>query len=116
MREPAQTALYGVPPNRYMDIDLFYLPVTKLFIPKTSHLPKPILLILDSHGSRVDIKVIDLLVEHGISLYCLPPHNTNILQPLDVSVFRPLKTKFSNITDLIKLASLTTIHPITVSK
>lgn len=50
------------------------------------------------------------------SLYCLPPHNTNILQSLDVSVYRPLKTKFSNITDLIKLASLTTTHPITVSK
>jgi len=60
--------------------------------------------------------MIDLLVNNDIDLYCLPPHTTNILQPLDVSVFRPLKTAFSNITDLVKLASLATKSPLTVSK
>nr|CAI5848360.1 unnamed protein product [Callosobruchus analis] len=31
---------------------------------------------------------------HGIILYCLPPNTTHILQPADVSVFKPLKTEW----------------------
>ena len=99
-----------------MDAELFYLWVDKLFIPKTAHLPKPIILILDSHGSHIDVKMIDLLKAYRIELFCLPPHTTNILQPLDVSVFHPLKTSFSNVTDLIKLASIVTKSSVTVSK
>ena len=99
-----------------MDIELFYLWVNKLLIPKTAHLKKPILLVCDGHGSHLDLRTIDLLDDNKIILYCLPPHTTNILQPLDVSIFRPLKTSFSNITDLIKLATMTTKSPLNVCK
>lgn len=115
-RNGPENALYGTSPNGYMDIELSYLWVEKLFIPKTAHLEKPILLILDGHKSHIDIKVIDLLKEHRIVLFCLPPHTTNILQPLDVAIFRPLKTAFSNVTDLVKLATMTTKSPVTISK
>lgn len=116
-RNGPDNALYGVSPNRlYMNSELFYLWVERLFIPKTTHIPRPIILILDGHGSHIDVKMIDLMKEHQIILYCLPPHTTNILQPLDVSVFRPLKTAFSNVSDLIKLALMTTKSPVTVSK
>lgn len=90
----------------YMDTELFKLWVTKQVIPETGHVQKPILLILDGHGSHMDIDMIDILVENDIHLYRLPPHTTNILQPLDLAVFRPLKTRFSNITNMVKLASL----------
>jgi len=109
-------AVYAVSPNGYMDTELFFLWVKKQFIPETAHVPKPILLILDGHGSHVHPDVIDLLVENKIVLYCLPPHTTNILQPLDVAIFKPLKTKFSKITDLVKLASLCSPTPLNVSK
>jgi len=68
------------------------------------------------HGSHIHPDVIDLLVENKIILYCLPPRTTNILQPLDVAIFKPLKTKFSKITDLVKLASLCSPTPLNVSK
>jgi len=84
-------ALYANAPNGYMDTQLFTKWVSKLFIPSTAHIQKPLLLILDGHGSHVDIDMIDLLVENDIHLFCLPPHTTNILQPLDVAIFRPLK-------------------------
>ena len=36
-----------------------------------------------------------LAFEHNILLYCLPPHTTHKLQPLDVGVFGPLQTAWS---------------------
>ena len=37
----------------------------------------------------------------------LPPHATNILQPLDVGVFRPLKANLPKLTDGLKLLFVT---------
>ena len=99
-----------------MDGELFRKWIDKLFIPCTIHLQRPILLILDGHGSHLDAEMIDLLVENDIHLYCLPPHTTNILKPLDVGIFRPLKTYFSRITDMVKLATLGSKSPINVCK
>jgi len=115
-RSGPDNACYACSPNGYMDIELFKLWITKQFIPETAHVRKPILLILDGHGSHMDIDMIDILVENDIHLYCLPPHTTNILQPLDLAVFRPLKTRFSNITDMVKLASLGSANPLSVTK
>ena len=115
-RSGVDDAVYAVSPNGYMDSELFMLWIQKQFIPQTAHIAKPILLILDGHESHLDVDMIDLLVENNIHLFCLPPHTTNILQPLDVAIFKPLKAKFSNLTDIVKLASLTTSNPLNVSK
>ena len=48
---------------------------------------KPILLVLDGHGSHDTLPIIDLALSHGIIIFCLPPHTTHKLQPLDVGVF-----------------------------
>lgn len=60
--------------------------------------------------------MIDLLVSNDIHLFCLPPHTTNILQPLDVAIFKPLKTYFSKLTDIVNLASLGESSPVTICK
>lgn len=85
-----------------MDVELFIKWINKHSF-KTL---RPLLLILDGYGSHLDIDMIDFLAENQIHLFCLPPHTTNILQPLDVKIFCPLKTYFSRITDMIKLALL----------
>ena len=43
----------------------------------------------------INIDVIDLCRDNGISLFCLPPHTTHALQPLDVAVFKSLKDSFA---------------------
>ena len=58
-------------------------------------------------------EAIDICIENNIVLHCLPSHTTNVLQPLDVSVFRPFKSYFSKITD-IKIAMF--MKPITINK
>ena len=47
------------------------------------------ILILDGHYSHV-IEFMDYCETNQIALYCLPPHSTHILQPLDVGLFLPL--------------------------
>jgi len=77
-RSGPDNAVYACSPNGYMYTELFKLWITKQFIPETVHVQKPIILILDGHGSHMDIDMIDILVENDIHLYCLPPHTTNI--------------------------------------
>jgi len=47
---------------------------------------------LDNHVSRLSIIFLDFCKENGIVLLSFPPHTTNHLQPLDVSVYGPFKT------------------------
>ena len=49
------------------------------------------LLVLDGYGSHCTKEFIDYCDEHRIIRFCLPPHATHLLQPLDVVVFQPLK-------------------------
>jgi hypothetical protein len=57
------------------------------------------LLILDGHGSHITAKFIAHCMEHAIDLLVLPPHTSHKLQPLDVSVFSPLKRALAAETD-----------------
>lgn len=69
----------------------------KTFIPQANARNtsgKPILLIYDGHGSHDTAKLVELAVQHNIILFCLPPHTTHKLQPLDVGVFGPFSTAF----------------------
>jgi hypothetical protein len=49
------------------------------------------LLVMDGHGSHITANVIAHCMKHAIDLLILPPHTSHMLQPLDVSVFAPLK-------------------------
>ena len=54
------------------------------------------LLILDGHGSHVTMKFIEYCDANRILLAIFPPHSTHTLQPLDVSLFSPLATAYSD--------------------
>ena len=56
---------------------------------------KPILLIMDSHGSHITGKLIAACISRSIDLLIMPPHCSHMLQPLDVGVFGPLKRFYS---------------------
>ena len=108
-------ALYGKSPNGYMDGQLFKFWFEKQFIPNTAHLGRR-MLIIDGHGSHMTLDVIDVARKADIILYCLPPHTTHILQPLDVSIYGPLKAHFSKITDQIQLIRLGVTENVTICK
>lgn len=52
----------------------------------------PVVLIGDNLSSHISIKVLELC-EHNNILFsvCLPPNNTHLTQPLDVTFFGPMK-------------------------
>ena len=115
-RDGPMGALYSISDNGYMDTELFHGFISKLFIPYTNQIAGPKLLILDGHGSHLNIDVINLCRESNIHLYCLPPHTTHIFQPLDVVIFRPVKAHFNKITQNLKLATLGSSNPINCCK
>ena len=60
------------------------------------------LLIMDGHSSQLNMAFINECDRLRILLTILPPHSTHRLQPLDVSLFRPLATHYTNgLSDLM---------------
>jgi hypothetical protein len=61
------------------------------------------LLILDGHGSHVTMKFIEYCDSNRILLAIFPAHSTHTLQPLDVAIFSPLSTAYTErLDDFIK--------------
>ena len=52
------------------------------------------MLIVDGHGSHISIEFIEFCLTVNIIAYCLPPHSTHLLQPLDVGLFSPLQKAY----------------------
>jgi hypothetical protein len=57
------------------------------------------LLVVDGHNSHVILQVVCKAATHGLDIITLPSHTSHCLQPLDVSVFRPLKCSFHKFWD-----------------
>ena len=62
------------------------------------------MLLVDGHKSHLTIDVIDKCRANNIILFCLPPHTTHALQPLDVAVFKSLKDNFSKAVRALSFA------------
>lgn len=56
----------------------------------------PALLLLDNHDSHMSIEAIDLAIANGVHILSFPPHCSHKLQPLDISVFGPVKTYYKS--------------------
>jgi len=52
------------------------------------------LLILDGHASHLTSDAIRFAEKNKIILLCLPPHSTDLLQPLNVGIFHPLASAY----------------------
>ena len=46
-------------------------------------------------------------MEENIKIIILPPHTANVLQPLDVCLFKSLKANLSKVIDGVKMLSVT---------
>ena len=47
----------------------------------------------DGHNSHLSKTVVDLAIANKTELLCFPAHMSSVLQPLDVGVFKTVKSK-----------------------
>lgn len=82
----------------WMKGDVFYEYIVNDFNKWVSdnNIKRPIILFIDGHKSHMTMALSEACERNGIILYALPPNTTHILQPADVSVFRPLKEGWRN--------------------
>ena len=80
-------------PNGWTSNDISQKWLEDIFIPLTARdPPEPRLLVLDGHGSHETDEFMFRCFEEDIYLTYLPAHSSHVLQPLDLSVFSPIKT------------------------
>jgi hypothetical protein len=60
---------------------------------------RPVVLLLDNHDSHLSIAALDYCKENGVTVLSCPPHCSHKLQPLDRSVYGPLKTYVNRACD-----------------
>lgn len=58
---------------------------------KNENIQRPVLFLVDGHKSHMSLDLSKFCDDNGIILYALPPNATHLLQPADVSVFKPMK-------------------------
>lgn len=82
-----------------MEEATFYMWFSKMFVPyavqlrKTNELQgQTAILFFDGHSSHISIRIIQSAISENIKLVKFPSHLTDKIQPLDVSVFGPIKT------------------------
>lgn len=85
----------------WINCDIFseqYLP----FVIENTRCSKdaPVLLIMDNHCSHISLQVVLAARENGIVIATLPPHTSHKLQPLDRTVFGPMKGFFNKAMDI----------------
>lgn len=81
---------YGLSKNGWTDQELFKGWLKEHFL-KHAVKGRPLLLLVDGHSSHYDPESIRFAKESDVIIFCLPPHTTHEAQPLDVSLFGPLK-------------------------
>lgn len=81
--------------------DLGFSWLTKVFDPNTKEKAgnSKRFLLTDGHSSHVNLRFIEYCDQNNIILAILPPHSTHRLQPLDVGIFGPLGSAYSNEID-----------------
>lgn len=86
-------------PSGWMNEEIF-ITFLKHFVQHVkSTKESPVLLLLDNHETHLSVPALDYAKENGITMLSFPPHCSHKLQPLDRSVFGPLKAFFNSACD-----------------
>jgi hypothetical protein len=77
----------------------------KIFIPETQPADGEVrMLVMDGHGSHISVDFLFDCKKANIQLVFLPPHSSHVTQPLDLTCFSPVKSKYRQaIADLASL-------------
>lgn len=75
----------------------------ELFLPHARRIPGKKALIGDNLSSHFSTDIVEKCLEYDIAFICLPPNSTHLCQPLDVSLFGPLKSNWKTILNDYKV-------------
>jgi len=93
--------LFGVSPNGWTDNSKAMSWLERHFGPGSITEIKAAgewrMLFFDGHVSHVNKEFLQTCIDYKVLPVCLPPHTTHFSQPLNVSIFSPLKTAYSDI-------------------
>ncbi|XP_063226844.1 uncharacterized protein LOC134533298 [Bacillus rossius redtenbacheri] len=90
---------YAATKNGWMEGETFGNYFTNNFV-RNIRAYSPAVLIYDGHSSHISLELVLKARQENIVILKLLPHSSHVLQPLDLSVFRPLKLKWDE--ELIK--------------
>ena len=85
----------------------FYDYMSQVFEPwlTANQIPTPILVYADGHKSHLSLEIVEFCTEKQILLIALYLNSTHLLQPLDVSVFKSLKSLWTTAKNKWKAAN-----------
>ncbi|XP_037033041.1 uncharacterized protein LOC119072027 [Bradysia coprophila] len=88
----------GISDNGWQTQQTFHDYITNIFYKwlLEEKVPLPVLLFIDGHKSHVSLTLSDFCASHHIELIALHPNSTHLTQPMDVGVFKPLNTSWTN--------------------
>ena len=90
-------ACYSTSDSGYMHDINFEQWFIQVFLKFVENYEKPVLLVYDGHGSHLTYQTIKAAREQSIIIICLPPHTSHAMQPLDVALFKAVKTQWKEI-------------------
>lgn len=91
----------GKSENGWMTAETFYEYISNIFEPwlTTHNIERPIILYVDGHSSHLTLPVAQFCMDHQLELIALFPNATHLIQPLDVALFRTLKSSWRDCTN-----------------
>lgn len=100
-RKKVKEFMFGAPigsiglgsPNGWITSELFLEVLQHIQIHTNPTVDNPLLLIIDNHKSHVSLAAISFCRANNITLLSFPPHCTHKMQPLDVGLYGPFKSR-----------------------
>lgn len=86
-------------PSGWMTTELFPEVLNHFIKYTSSSKENPTLVICDNHKSHISITALNIAKENGVTLLTIPPHTSHKTQPLDVSIYGPLKAYYNEAVD-----------------
>jgi hypothetical protein len=91
---------YNVSESGWMESEQFLEWFNTVFVRHCNKIEGPKLLIMDNHGSHISLDIIDKAREHNIHILALPAHSSHLTQPLDVGVFKHVKSAWKEVVEV----------------
>ncbi|XP_039287325.1 uncharacterized protein LOC120351997 [Nilaparvata lugens] len=85
--------VYAATANGWMESEVFENYFTNTFL-KSIGTERPVLLLYDGHATHISLNLVLKAKSEGVTILKLPPHSSHLLQPLDLTVFKSVKTRY----------------------